>query len=37
MKLREGNIENYLVYYKRERKAGPKQSNCILHETKPKS
>jgi len=37
LKLRKGNIENYLVYYNREDKAGPKQSNVILYETDPKS
>ena len=29
LKLREGNKENHLVYYKRENKEGPKQSNVI--------
>ncbi|OYT41392.1 adenylate cyclase [Candidatus Pacearchaeota archaeon ex4484_26] len=32
LKLREGDIENYLIYYAREDKYGPKQSNVILHE-----
>lgn len=31
LKLREGNIENYLIHYDRENKAGPKQSNVILY------
>ncbi len=31
LKLREGNIENYLIYYDRENKKGPKQSNIILY------
>ena len=30
LKLREGNIENFLIYYERENKEGPKQSNIIL-------
>ncbi len=30
LKLREGNIENNLIYYERENKAGPKQSNFSL-------
>lgn len=30
LKLREGNIENNLIYYKREDKKGPKQSEVIL-------
>jgi len=33
LKLREGNIENLLIYYERENKAGPKQSNVILMPT----
>jgi predicted adenylyl cyclase CyaB len=37
LKLREGNIENYLIFYKRGDKAGPKQSDVILFETKPGS
>lgn len=37
LKLREGNIENYLVQYDREDKAGPKQSNIILYKSTPKS
>jgi len=32
LKLREGNIENYLIYYKRGNQKGPKQSNVILFE-----
>ena len=31
LKLREGNIENNLIYYKREDKEGPKQSDIILY------
>ena len=30
LKLREGNIENYLIFYDRENKKGPKQSNVAL-------
>jgi len=32
LKLRQGNIENNLIYYKRENQAGPKQSNFSLLE-----
>jgi len=28
LKLRQGNIENALIYYTRSNQAGPKQSNC---------
>jgi adenylate cyclase, class 2 len=31
LKLREGNIENALIYYNRNNQAGPKQSDIILH------
>ncbi len=37
LKLREGNIENYLIYYKREDKGGPKQSDVILFTSVPGS
>lgn len=37
LKLREGNIENYLVYYEREDKPGIKESNVILFKTSPDS
>ena len=37
LKLREGNIENYLIHYSREDKAGPKQSDVILYKTDPDS
>jgi len=37
LKLREGKIENYLIYYDRENKKGPKQSSVILFKTQPKS
>ena len=33
MKLREGNIENALIFYERNNQAGPKISNVILHKT----
>lgn len=31
LKLREGNIENNLIYYKRDKQAGPKRSDVILY------
>ena len=37
LKLREGNIENYLIYYERENKNGPKQSDIILFKSTPES
>lgn len=37
LKLREGNIENYLIYYERENKQGPKQSDIILFKSAPGS
>src|SRR3989344_6889758 len=37
LKLREGNIENYLIFYEREDKEGPKQSNVILCKTESSS
>ncbi len=37
LKLREGNIENFLIHYDREDKVGPKQSNIILYKSDPKS
>jgi len=37
LKLREGNIENYLIYYERENKEGPKQSDIILFQSAPGS
>lgn len=33
LKLRQGNIENYLIYYEREDKEGPKQSDVVLMPT----
>ena len=37
LKLREGQIENCLVYYEREDQAGPKQSAVTLFPTPPRS
>jgi len=37
LKLREGEIENYLVYYERENQAGPKQSDVSLFPSTPNS
>lgn len=37
LKLREGNIENFLVFYEREDKEGAKQSNVILFKSDPSS
>lgn len=37
LKLREGNIENALIYYRRDNKAGPKESDVRLFETEPNS
>jgi len=33
LKLREGKIENYLIYYDREEHIGPKRSDVILFKT----
>lgn len=35
LKLREGTIENALIYYERENQEGPKQSNIIFSKTDP--
>jgi predicted adenylyl cyclase CyaB len=35
LKLREGNIENALIYYERENLAGSKQSDVMLYEHAP--
>jgi len=37
LKLREGNIENSLIFYQRSNVAGPKQSDIVITQTKPKS
>jgi predicted adenylyl cyclase CyaB len=37
LKLREGNIENNLIYYEREDKQGPKQCDFILFKSSPES
>jgi adenylate cyclase, class 2 len=37
LKLREGLIENSLVFYEREDRSGPKQSSVILFQTDPGS
>ena len=37
LKLREGNIENFFIYYEREDKKNAKQSDVILYEFNPKS
>lgn len=37
LKLREGNIENFLIFYERENKAGPKKSKIILFKSEPRS
>lgn len=37
LKLREGVIENSLIFYQREDKEGPKQSDIILFKTEPGS
>lgn len=37
LKLREGNIENSLIFYKRDNISGPKESHVQLYKTKPAS
>lgn len=37
LKLREGEIENHLIHYKREDKSGPKESDVTLFNSNPKS
>ena len=37
LKLREGNIENHLIYYERENTRGPKKSSVTLFKNNPNS
>ena len=37
LKLREGNIENFLVFYERDNQEGPKDSKVILYKSSPDS
>jgi len=37
LKLREGTLENALIYYERENQAAPKRSNVMLTQTRPDS
>lgn len=37
LKLREGNIENALIYYDRQNDRGPKKSDVVLHVVSPNS
>lgn len=37
LKLRQGKIENHLIYYDRKDEKGPKQSDIILFKSKPDS
>ena len=37
LKLREGNIENSLIFYKRQNKSGPKESDIALSKMKPEN
>src|SRR3989339_2093289 len=37
LKLREGNIENHLIFYERENQEGPKQSKVTLFKNEPGS
>ncbi|MDZ7625742.1 MAG: class IV adenylate cyclase [Ignavibacteriaceae bacterium] len=37
LKLREGNIENHLIYYERENTSGPKKSIVMLYKNNPDS
>lgn len=37
LKLREGKIENNLIYYQRENQGGPKQSDVTLFKSDPQS
>lgn len=35
LKLREGNIENALIFYQRDNQAGPKKSDVLLYQSQP--
>jgi predicted adenylyl cyclase CyaB len=37
LKLREGNIENALIYYQRPNASGPRKSDVLLYKTNPRS
>jgi adenylate cyclase, class 2 len=37
LKLREGSIENHLIYYQRENQHGPKESQVTLFQNDPRS
>jgi adenylate cyclase class 2 len=37
LKLREGSIENYLIYYQRKNQDGPKESQVTLFQNNPRS
>ena len=37
LKLRDGNIENHLIYYERENTRGPKKSRVMLYKNNPDS
>jgi adenylate cyclase, class 2 len=37
LKLREGTIENHLIYYQRENQDGPKESQITLFQNNPRS
>lgn len=37
LKLREGSIENHLIYYERTNERGPKQSQILLYKPEPDS
>lgn len=37
LKLREGNIENFLIYYERSNQAGPKEAKVMLYKCEPEA